>query len=283
MTVLAKARLADLIARVYQDAYAVHGDLNLEPTYFAERLRRLLESQLELGDSILCRLKLLNSLYTTDLYLSLACAQAGDAAWRRFLTVYEKRILQFAIFITGHRDVGHDLADNVITDLFLPDTTGKSRIASYDGRRALIVWLRAVVSHQASKQRELKCNHFERVEDVTNCIASATLETTIVAHRYAAAINDSFEIAAASLTQYERNLLLLRYDQAVHVKEIARALAVHSSTVTRQLQQAERKLGKRIIRVLATKHQFGPAAIKECLSDIVENPLHSLLPFLKAG
>ncbi len=169
MTSPDEIRLSDLLAQVYQAAYAIHGDLDLELTCFAERLRSLLESHLELADSISCRLDLLNSLYATDLYLSMACAQASDAAWRRFLTIYEKRILQFAIFITRHRGIGHDLADNVITDLFLPDTTGTSRMASYDGRRALIVWLRAVVSHQASNQRELVRNHRERVEAMPDC------------------------------------------------------------------------------------------------------------------
>jgi len=249
-----------------------------------EKLKALLKSHLGPVASTHSRLNLFSSLYSAGLYLSIACTQSSDAAWRRFLTVYEKRTVQFATFITGSRAAGSDLADNVITDLFLPDSSGTSRIGSYDGRRSLFVWVRAVVSHQASNQRELKWNQIERVEAMPSCNALAVtsdLEAVVVAHRYEAAINDSFAAATASLTIHERNLLLLRYDRALQVKEIAGALAVHSSTVTRQLQQTERKLGKRIIRVLATKHKLGPAVIKECLSDIVENPLHSLLPFLK--
>ena len=249
-------------------------------------LRGLIEMRLGSEASPASRVTLLGSLYVIDLYLCVACAQASDFAWRRFFTVYETRIRDFAKFVSGSCDAARDLADNVMADLFLPDGSGTSRIASYDGRWPLITWLHAVVSHKATNQRELKWSTLERMDsihDVSDGTAVSRIDAALIAHRYAAAINDSFETASASLTERERSILLLRYDEALQVTEIATSLAVHSSTITRQIQQIQTKLGKRVIQVLASKHQLGPAAIAECLSDIVENPRHSLLAFLKAS
>ncbi|SRR6266404_1816128 len=284
MTSPTETGLSDVFAREYQGAYAVHGDLDLEPMCFAAKLRILLESQLGSTASIPDILNLLNSLYAPDLYLSIACVQSTDTAWRRFLTVYENRILQFATFITGSHNTGLELAENVTADLFLPDASGNRRLASYDGRRPLMTWLNALVRHSACNQRDLKWNSLERIDnicDVRDSAALARIDSALIARRYEAAINDSFAIASASLTERERSILLLRYDKMLQVSEIAGLFAVHPSTITRQLQQTQSRLGKRIIRVLASKHQFGHAAIRECLGDILENPRHSLMEFLK--
>jgi len=45
--------------------------------------------------------------------------------------------------------IAHDLADNILADLFLPDRSGNSRIVSYDGRSSLSTWLRVVISNRA--------------------------------------------------------------------------------------------------------------------------------------
>jgi RNA polymerase sigma-70 factor len=274
-----------LLARVYHDGFAVHGDIDLQPKHFAERLGVLIEVHLGSEASTASALDFLATLYTDDLYLSVACAQTSNAAWQRFLTLYENRIRDFARFASLNRNAALDLADSVIADLFLPDASGKSRIASYDGRWLLITWLHAVVNHQAINQHNLKRNGLERMDsipDVSDSGAVRRINASLIANRYEAAINDSFETASASLTEHERSMLLLRYDEALQVREIASLLAVHPSTVTRQIQQIQTKLQKRVIRVLALKHKFGPAVIKECLIDILENPSHSLLTVLKA-
>lgn len=276
---------SNLLNRVYQNAYAVHGELDLDPQHFAERLRFLIKVHLGSDVSLASNLDCLRSLYAIDLYLSIACAQSSDAAWRRFLTLYEHHILECARFNLINRGAARELADSVIPDLCLPDASGKSRIASYDGSWPLITWLRAVVSHQAINQHKLRRNGFESMDsmrDVRDDKAVSRIDAALIANRYSAAIKDSFAVASASLTEHERHILLLRYDDALQVTEIATTLAVHPSTVTRQIQQAQAKLQKRIIRTLALEHHFGPAVIKECLTDILENPSHSLLASLKA-
>lgn len=285
MTSPLELTLSNPLARVYEDAYAVHGDLGLEPQRFAEKLTALIEGNLGADATIASRVSFLQSLYAIDLYLSVACAQASDVAWQRFLSLYENHIRDFARFGSLNRDAARDLADDVIADLYLPDASGQRRIASYDGRRRLITWLHAVVGHQAINQYKLKWSGFERIDsipDVSDGTAVSRINAALVGNRYEAAIKDSFATASASLTERERSILLLRYDESLQVTEIATLLAVHPSTVTRQIQQAQTKLEKRIIRVLATTHSLGPAAIKECLTDVLENPSHSLLAFLKA-
>jgi DNA-directed RNA polymerase specialized sigma subunit len=130
----------------------------------------------------------------------------------------------------------------------------------------------------------LKWNSWERIEqlsDVADVGAITRIEAALRASRYEAILEDCFALASECLTDQERLILLWRYDDELRVFEIARALDVHPTGITRQLQKIHLKLQKKIISVLTLKYHLGPAAIKECLVDLLNNPRHSLLVFLK--
>ena len=74
---------------------------------------------------------------------------------------------------------------------------------------------------------------------------------------------------------------MLRFDEGLGITEIARQLDLHASGVTRQLQHSCQKLRKRIISLLANKHRLGPAAIRECMADILEKPEHSIIVLIR--
>ena len=95
-------------------------------------------------------------------------------------------------------------------------------------------------------------------------------------------IAGAFRDASGSLSPADRLLLLLRYDQGIQGCDIARMNGVHPSTITRRLRQLHQQLRNEIVSILADKHRLNHDAIEECIDDIMENPRHSLLAFIKA-
>src|SRR6185503_3488560 len=101
------------------------------------------------------------SLHSTDLYLTAACSQSSDAAWGRFEMNYRKFINDIARYMAHSADVGSEVAAVIMAILFMPDRSGQSRIASFDGRQSLATWLRVIVSRRAINRKALKWNSFE--------------------------------------------------------------------------------------------------------------------------
>ena len=231
-------------------------------------------------------LSFFSALHTTDLYLTVACSRSSDRAWARFVTAYQSYIGNVARFVLPNNDAARELASDVVADLFMPDNSGHSRIASFDGQQSLATWLRVLMSHRATNLRMLKwntCERIERLSGVADVAAITRMEAAISASRYEAILEDCFELSSKSLTDRERLILLLHYDDGLRLVEIARALDVHPSGITRQLHKTHLKLQKKIVSVLTVKYHLGPAAIKECLVDLLDNPAHSLLVFLKTS
>ena len=278
--------LSSLAAQAYSDGYASHGDIDLQPERFENQLWVVIEKHLGSNAPADTTLSFFSTLHTTDLYLTVACSQSSDRAWARFVTAYQKYIDKVARFVSPTSDTALELASDVMADLFMPDRSGRSRTASFDGQQSLATWLRVLMSHRATNLRMLKwstCECIERLSDVADVAAITRIEAALRASKYEAILEDCFKLASESLTDRERLILLLRYDERLRVFEIARALDVHPSGITRQLQNTHLKLQKKIISVLTMKYHLGPAVIKECLVDLLENPAHSLLVFLRAS
>ena len=73
----------------------------------------------------------------------------------------------------------------------------------------------------------------------------------------------------------------MRYEQKLKEHEIGRALGVHQTTVTRQLQRIYQKMKQEMMTILADRYQLSREAIKECVADMLENPEHSLVECIK--
>jgi RNA polymerase sigma-70 factor len=278
--------LSGLATQAYRSGYAQHGEIDLPPETFETQLRVILEKHLGPNAAASIQLSFADTLRTTDLYLTIACAQPTELGWRRFSVAYQRYIDQVARFVSPTNSESWELAENLLADLFLHDSSGASRIASFDGRQSLATWLRVVISRRAINHSLLKWNSVERFDhsaDVTDKASVDRIESAVRNNRYGAILSEAFEIASESLTDRERLMLLLRYDDGLRMGEIAKAFGIHPSGITRQFQQLHLKLQKRIVSILAVKHHLGPEAIKECLLDIIENPSHSLLVFLKAS
>lgn len=271
-------------AQCYQYGYENYGDLGIEQGSFKTRLISLVEKYLGPDPSWPAAADFIGNLYTTDLYLGVGCARGTDQAWERFTAAYGKYIQGLAALVTRKSAAAADFAEDILIDLFLPDHSGQSRIGSYEGRSSLATWLRVVVSHRAVNERERFRNYIcdaECIDDVADESALRRVGASLRACRYERAVKDSLRRSCSALSERERLVLLLRFEEELQLGQIARLLGVHQSTITRQIEKACKKLRDEVITSLLSEHHLNRCAIDECREDILENPSYSILPFLK--
>lgn len=274
-----RGKFARLVTEAYNTGHRRHGDLGMEPERFGSRLlsiaRKYLGPQVSWGAVF----AFIGKLHVEDLYLSSACAQHSEAAWHQFSLIYRKCIQDLFRYVALSTDAALELADLTLIDMFLPDRSGQSRIASYDGRSSLVTWLRVIVSHRAINERQRMWNRMQRVEpslDIADASALRTVESRLRTGRYERVFNDSLQSVCSELSAQERLILLWRYEEGLQLGQIARLMGIHQSTVTRQLERLLKRMRGEVISALVSKYQLSPAAIEECLSVIVESSSHSI-------
>ena len=284
-----------IIANAYSEGYLRFGDLGLDLNAFADRIHSIIRKYLGPSPTKSAVITFVRGLHGGDLYLATACARhglGGDAAerkdfpegeasvaWKVFENTYKTYIHSLARFFHRSGFIADDLADSILADLFLPERSGASRIASYSGRSSLSTWLRVVVCNRAVNALRSN-NHAAQARELQREIPDqpslTTVESTLRARRYGPALEDAFAAACRTLTPRQRLILLWRYEQGLQLGQIGRLLGIHQSNVTRQLERMQSHLRKEVIKILAAKHGLSRSAIQECLKDIVENPVHSL-------
>ena len=298
---LNRAKLDETIAALYFEGYSRFGDLGLDLKAFNERVRNIVRKYLGLSPAADEALAFVRSLHGRDLYLTIACAQHGLGApesgggisaheasipWKTFEATYKGHIHNLARLFHHPGFIADDLADSVLADLFLPDRSGVSRIASYDGRSTLATWLRVVVFnrainvHRSSNDSSPDPDILSKLEDLP---ALRNIDLAVRAARYGPALKDSIATACRGLTPRERLMLLWRYEHGLQLGQIARLLGIHQSNVTRQLEHTQSKLREEVIAILRQRHGLSHSAIEECLHDMVDNPVQniSLLGLIK--
>jgi RNA polymerase sigma-70 factor (ECF subfamily) len=269
------------IKRLYRNGYSCHGDLQVGLKEFEVKLRSIVE--ISLGDNATGddAVRIITSLHGNDLYLAFACAQHSPVAWDRFISIYRKYTHDLTAFVCPVKSMIYELAETILTDLFLPDRSGYSRIASYDGRSSLATWLRAIICHRAINERERKFNGMTQLnEDIFEKAderALLSIEMVLRSSRYQELIKDSLEGACNELTDRERLMLLLRYDNGLQLGQIGCLFGLHQATITRQLERAQTKIRQAVVSILTHKYGLSQAAIDECMAEIIENPGYSLL------
>ena len=274
-----------LAGRAYLAGAACHGDLGLEPERYARRLLSVAKKRLGASLSEGSALVLINGLHTSDLYLTFACAKPSDTAWERFDHLYQAFISRVAKRCMFNPDAARAVSDSILGRLFLPDASGRSRIASYEGRCSLAAWVSAVINNKAlnAHRRYKDLESLESLPDIPDHAVLRKIEAVVRAHRYESSVRDSFIGASESLSDRERLVLSLRYEDGLKCIEIAGILGVHPSTITRQLPQICEKLKDETVSILASKHRLNSTAIEECLDDIRENSSYSMLASLKVA
>lgn len=184
-----------------------------------------------------------------ELALAHACAEGLEPAWEAFLVRYRQKLYDAASYIAKESSLGRELADNLYAELYgtrLREGKRVSKLASYMGRGSLEGWLRTVLAQEYvnryRKQKRLVSLEEESEEGVQFAASEAEPAPPMDA-RIAPAIDD----ALSALPAEDRFILASYYLDEQTLAEIARALHVHESTISRRLDKLAKSLRKQIV------------------------------------
>ncbi len=282
-----KEELESLIAQAYSRGFAVHGDIELSLEAFSDHVNRIIakpENQKSKGRGKKSegRGKKLDGrgersegrplrknaeqqsdpatelakLHVEDLYLASACALTNsNAAWQRLEMLYRNYINTVARSVCPVHTEALDIANNMLSHLFLHDRHGQRRIASYQGSGPLSFWLAMITKHLALNHRQLKSYESLPLDTLRHTPRASTardIETALVDDEYGEAIAESLTAALETLTERERLVLALYVRDGLTAVEIARRLNVHKSQTTRILHRVEEKMRAAVFTRLGT-------------------------------
>jgi RNA polymerase sigma factor (sigma-70 family) len=273
--------LPERLRAAFFDARLFHGQLGIDEELFGNRIRSILNKHVGEIQTEAQLDNFFGRFFLKDVYLSEACALGSNAAWSCFYKLYQRFITDLCFYCCPAPDRAEELANKVLTDLFFADRSGRSRIASYDGRVPLSSWLDVVVRHKAIDDADLKINQAEPLDllgEVVDQRFAWQVYADFRAIVYGGAIHESLQLATQALSDREKLLLLLKYEKQLRSNEIAAMFALSASTITRQLQAISKKLRGLVLENLASGHHLSQAAVDECVEEILENPVYTILP-----
>lgn len=198
------------------------------------------------------KLEFTKTLRLEDLVLARACAAGNERAWEVFLLRFREKLYDVARQITRQDSTGRELADSIYADLFGTRTregNRVSRLTYYGGRGSLEGWLRTVLAQEYvntyRKQRRTVSLDEESEEGVQ--FAAATSEPVVLAD---SRLENAIDEALRSLKAEARFVLASYFLDGRTLAQIARALSVHESTISRKIEKLTKGLRKQIVKNL---------------------------------
>ena len=196
------------------------------------------------------RIEFCKTLRLEDLVLTRACAAGNERAWEVFLVRFREKLYDIARQITREDSTGRELADSVYADLYgtrIREGNRVSRLSYYGGRGSLEGWLRTVLAQEFvntyRKQRRTVSLDEESEEGMQ--FAAAVSEPVIAADPR---LDGAIDQALRSLAADERFILASYFLDGRTLAQIARALSVHESTISRKVEKLTIALRKQIVK-----------------------------------
>ena len=222
-----------------------------------------------------------------ELALARACAAGHEKAWTEFLNRYREPLYSAALAITRDDAAGRELADSLYAELYgikervtAEGSERFSKLATYTGRGSLEGWLRTVLA-QGWVDRYRKRRRLVSLEEETEAgrqFAAAESRPQPGADPRLAAATDE---ALAALAAEDRFILASYFLDQRTLAEIAGALHVHESTISRRLERVVRDLRKRILKSLGQRGLSARAAeeaLEVDVRDLAVNVAQRLRP-----
>ncbi|SPE44177.1 Sigma-24, ECF subfamily [Candidatus Sulfotelmatobacter sp. SbA7] len=196
---------------------------------------------------------LCTSLRIEELALARACAAGHERAWEVFLTRYREKLYNIAGYIAKESSAARELADSIYADLYGTNTReGKrnSKLASYTGRGSLEGWLRTVMAQEFVNRyrRQRRTVSLDEESEEGTQFAAPNLEPAVAVDPRVETATDQ---ALAELSSEDKFVLASYFLDSRTLAEIARALHVHESTISRKVDKLAKSLRKRILSGLA--------------------------------
>ncbi len=208
-----------------------------------------------------------------ELALARACAAGNERAWQDFIGRYRQKLHNMALHITRDGAHGAELADSLFAVLYGVNARNEARgskLLSYSGRGSLEGWLRTVMAQEfINRYRKQKrtVSLEEQTEEGAQFAAAVPDAARAPDQRLEAATDE----ALAELSPEDRFTLASYYLDGRTLAEIARALGLHESSVSRRLDRLATGLRKRILvglRARGMSHAQAAEALETDVRDI---------------
>jgi RNA polymerase sigma-70 factor, ECF subfamily len=205
-----------------------------------------------------------------ELALARACAAGNERAWEDFISRYRQKLHGMALHIT--RDGAHaaELADSLFADLYgvgARNGARNSKLVFYTGRGSLEGWLRTVMS-QEFVNRYRKQKRAVSLEEQTEEGAQFVAKEPEPACTFDQRLETATDQALAELSSEDRYTLASYYLDGRTLAEIARALGLHESSVSRRLDRLSTGLRKRILAGLREQGMSHAQATEALEADV---------------
>jgi RNA polymerase sigma-70 factor, ECF subfamily len=205
-----------------------------------------------------------------ELALARACAAGDERAWEDFISRYRQKLHGMALHIT--RDGAHaaELADSLFADLYgVGGRNGarNSKLVFYTGRGSLEGWLRTVMA-QEFVNRYRKQKRAVSLEEQTEEGAQFVAKEPEPACTFDQRLETATDQALAELSSEDRYTLASYYLDGRTLAEIARALGLHESSVSRRLDRLSSGLRKRILAGLREQGMSHAQATEALEADV---------------
>ena len=205
-----------------------------------------------------------------ELTLARACAAGDERAWQNFISRFRQKMHGMALHIT--RDAAHaaELADSMFADLYgvnARDGVRNSKLVFYTGRGSLEGWLRTVMAQEfINRYRKQKrmVSLEEQIEEGTQ-FAVAESEAPLAADRRLESATDQ---ALDELSSEDRFVLAAYHLDGRTLAEIARALGLHESSISRRLDRISGAVRKRILACLKESGMSHAQAVEALDTDV---------------
>ena len=208
----------------------------------------------------------LDKLRADDFVLALACTQGNERAWEGFVEKYRPVLYGAAHALTHDETGARELADSLWADLYGMDPQADQRrslLGYYGGRSSLGTWLHAVLARRfvdltraAARTRPL--------ESRPNEPATQADPPDPDRSRYVSALSTALSEALSALEPRDRLRLGYYYLESLTLREIARLLDEHPSSVSRKLHQTRGDLKRRVERSLRREQHLSEEQIRLC-------------------
>jgi RNA polymerase sigma-70 factor, ECF subfamily len=241
------AGLKTLVNELYQKSKGAEFGLTLEA--FEQVVQEVISKYLPASAPRASVNELCASLRVEELALARACAAGHERAWEVFLTRYREKLYNIAGYITKESSSARELADSIYADLYGTNTRdGKrnSKLSSYTGRGSLEGWLRTVMAQEFVNRyrRQRRTVSLDEESEEGTQFAAANPEPTIAIDSRVETATDE---ALAELSAEDKFVLASYFLDSRTLAEIARALKVHESTISRKVDKLAKSLRKRIL------------------------------------
>jgi RNA polymerase sigma-70 factor len=208
----------------------------------------------------------LDKLRADDLALALACTHGDERAWEGFIEKYRPVLYAAAHALTHDEADGRDLADSLWADLYGIDTRSEERrslLGYYGGRSSLGTWLHAVLARRFVDLTRVAAR-IKPLENRPNEPATEGDPSDPDRSRYVSALSTALSEALGALEARDRLRLGYYYLENLTLREIARLLNEHPSSVSRRLQQTRGELKRRVERSLRREQHLSEEQIRLC-------------------